>query len=173
MNSLSHVVLPWWARWAALAAICAVIFLLGQLHGERVAGEVHLDYVSKQAAQTVKIVQAQARIVTQTETKYRDRIQKIYIQGDQIEKQVPIYITKADDAACSINAGFVRSYNAAWAGEPAGPASESDREPSGLPLASVAEADTHNATSCHVWREQALGWREFYAGLQKATNAPP
>lgn len=50
----------------------------------------------------------------QTEIKYRDSIQKIYIKGEVIEKQVPVYIAEADDALYGVNVGFVRSYNAAW-----------------------------------------------------------
>jgi hypothetical protein len=173
ISDLVSLVLPWWARALAIIFIFVSVFLLGQLHGERVAGEVHNDYISQQAKQSIKIIQAQAKIVIETQTKYVDRIQKIYIKGEQIEKQIPVFITAADNAACSINAGFVRVYNAAWASESAGSASESDRQSSGLSLATVAETDAHNATSCLAWREQALGLREFYAKLQLATNKPP
>jgi hypothetical protein len=42
----------------------------------------------------------------------------------------------------------MRSYNAAWSGEPAGGAVDADREPAGISLSEVAEADAHNATAC-------------------------
>lgn len=173
LSQLATFMLPWWARALAITFIFVSVFLLGQLHGERVAGEKHLDYISQQAAQTVKVAKAQQVVVTQTEVQYRDRIQKIYIKGEQIEKQVPIYITAADNAGCVINAGFVRSYNATWTSKPAGSSASADREPAGLSLAEVAETEAHNATSCLAWREQALGLRAFYAKLQLATNKPP
>jgi len=164
--------LPSWARWLALAAVFAAVFLLGQLRGERIAGERHNDYVSQQATQSVRIAKAQTKVVVQTEVQYRDRIQKIYVKGDVIEKEVPIYVTQADNASCTVNAGFVRSYDAGWTGEPAGPAADSDREPAGISLAQVAEADAFNAKACLAWREQALGWRKYYERLKQATVTP-
>ena len=65
----------------------------------------------------------------------------------------------------------MRLYDAAWSGEAAGPAADSDREPAGVSLAQVAEVDIFNATSCRAWREIALGLREHYTGLQSVTNA--
>lgn len=169
MSALTAV-MPAWARWLALAAVSVFIFVFGQMRGERLAGERHIDYVSKQAAQTVKIAKAQERVVVQTEIQYRDRIQKIYVKGDVIEKEVPVYVTQADNDRCTVNAGFVRSYDAAWSGEPAGPPADSDRGSAGVSLAEVAETDAFNATACRVWREQALGWRQYYEKLKLVTN---
>lgn len=169
MSALTAV-MPAWARWLALAAAAVFVFVFGQMRGERIAGERHIDYVSKQAAQTVKIAQAQQKVVVQTEIRYRDRIRKIYVKGDVIEKEVPVYVNQADNDRCVVNAGFVRSYDAAWAGEPAGSAAESDREPAGISLSEVAEADAFNATACRAWREQAIGWRDFYRELKLATD---
>jgi hypothetical protein len=169
--SLLSVALPSWSKWLALALAAASIFLLGQIRGERIAGEKHLEYVAKQAAQTVKIAQAQTKVVIQKEVEYRDRIQKIYIKGETIEKEVPVYVTQADNANCTVNAGFVRVHDAAWSSEPPGPPAEPDRQPSGIPLAEVAEANAFNATACLAWREQALGLRDFYKQLQAVTNS--
>jgi hypothetical protein len=167
---VTGLVWPWWARWLCIAAAGAALYALGMLQGERTAGQAHVDYVAAQAGRTVAIVKAQEKVVVQTEIKYRDRIKTVYVKGEEIEKLVPVYVTPADDGRFGVNAGFVRSYNAAWAGEPAGSAVDADREPAGIPLSEVAEADAHNATACLAWREQALGWREFYEGLKAATN---
>lgn len=164
------MILPWWARALAVLFACVSVFLLGQLHGERVAGEKHNDYVSAQAAQSVKIVKAQAKVVIETQVKYVDRIKKIYIKGETIEKQVPVYVTQTDNAACVINTGFVRVHDAAWSNTITGPTADTDREPAAVSLAEVAEADAFNATTCNTWREQALGLREFYQKLQEVTN---
>lgn len=159
-----------WPRLLAGALAVAVVFGLGVMQGERVAGQQHVAYVAAQAAQSVKIAQAQAKVVVQTEIKYRDRIQKVYVKGNEIEKQVPVYVTAADNLRYGVNVGFVRSYNAAWSGDVAGPAAESDREPAGIPLADIAETDAANATSCRAWREQAIGMREFYEQMKASTN---
>jgi len=163
---------PSWVRWAVLAAAGLALYVFGRVDGERIAGNEHLAYVAKQAAQAVRIIQAQQKVVVQTEIKYRDRIQKIYVKGDIIEKEVPVYVTQADNARCTINAGFVRSYNAGWTGEPAGSAAESDREPAGISLADVGDTDAFNAKVCKVWREQALGWREYFEKMKEAIADP-
>lgn len=159
-------ILPAPARWVALAGITVAMFLLGALHGERSAGQRHVDYVQAQVARGLVIAKARAQVVVQTEVKYRDRLKTIYVKGEEIEKQVPVFVTAADNAECRVNAGFVRSYNAGWAGEPAGPAASADRDPSGVSLAEVAETNSHNATACLAWRELALGLREYYAKQQ-------
>jgi len=159
---------PLWIRLLCYLLIGAGLFLLGVLWGETAAGERELARAEQRAEQTTKLTQATVRVMWKTEIKYRDRIRTVYQKGETIEKQVPVYVTPADDGRCSINAGFVRTYNAAWANEPAGPVAESDREPAGVPLSEVAAVDAHNATACHAWREQALGLREAYGKL-KAT----
>lgn len=170
LGSISGLVLPAWAKYAAMAVAATVLYFLGQLHGERVAGQAHIDYVNKQAGQTVKIVQAQAKVVTVTETVYKDKIQKIYVQGEKIETVIHDLVVPADDDRFSVNIGFVRVYNAAWAGDPPGPANDLDREPAEVPLSAIGSTEAANATSCLAWRKETLGWREFYAGQQEAIN---
>jgi hypothetical protein len=161
-SQLRSIVLPAPARWAAYAAAACALLAMGEIDGQRRAGQAHLDYVSAQAERTVEIAKKQTKVVIQTEIKYRDRIQKIYLKGEAIEKEVPIYVTAADDALYGVNAGFVRSYNAAWSGDAAGPPAESDHEPAGIPLSEVGETEAHNATACRAWREKAVGLAEFY-----------
>lgn len=165
-------VLPWWTRWLVLGLAFSFTAMFFQMRGERIAGQRHIDYVMQQAGQTVRIAKAQQLVVTRTEIAYRDRIQKIYVKGDVIEKEVPVYVTQADNDRCTINAGFVRSHDAAWTGEPAGPAAGADREPAGVSLAEVGQAVAFNATACLAWRELALGLRNFYRDLKPATEAP-
>lgn len=155
------MLLPNYVKYLAIAAAAGCIWLLGDLHGTVKTGQIHNDYVMAQAAKTV---------VVQTETVYRDRIQKIYLKGEKIETVVHDLVVPDDDARFRVNAGFVRVLAAGWAGDPPGPATDTDRDPSPIPISSIADAEVHNATSCLAWREQALGWREFYAGQQEAVN---
>lgn len=156
----------------AVAAVAAVaLYFLGMLKGERAAGESHIAYVEQRAAQDLHVAVAREKVVVRTEVEYRDRIKTIYVKGEEIEKLVPVYITRDDDQRFGVNAGFVRSFNAAWSGEPPGPAAESDREPAGIPLSEVGEVEAHNATTCRAWREQALGWREFYGRLRSIESS--
>lgn len=170
LASLSGVVLPPWAKWAAAAALLATVYGVGRLHEARRGADAMADYLAKQAGQAVRIVERQAKVVTVTETKYRDRIKTVYVQGATIENSIPDYVQPADTGRFAVNAGFVRVLDAAWAGQAVGSAADSDREPAGVPLDQVAGAEVHNATSCRAWREQAIGWREFYARQQVAIN---
>lgn len=162
--------IPAWAPWAAAALAVALSYGAGRLHEARIGAAALVKYQQAQVAQTVRIIEKQVEVKTVVETKYVDRIKKIYVQGETIEKHIPTYITPADTARFGVNAGFVRVIDAAWSGEPVGPASGADREPATIPLDEVAAVEAGNATSCRIWREQALGWREFYAKQQVAIN---
>ncbi|WEF35771.1 hypothetical protein [Pseudoduganella chitinolytica] len=65
--SLLDFVLPAWARWLIFAAAGVTVYVLGVLHGERIAGQRHIDYLVAEAAHTGAIAQAQTRVVMQTE----------------------------------------------------------------------------------------------------------
>ena len=164
------VVLPWWAKWGAIAVLALATYGLGRVHEARAGADKFLDYVQAQARETARIARAQAKVVTVTETVYRERIKHIYHQGATIETSIPTYIQPLDTGRFAVNAGFVRVLDAAWSGEPAGPARDSDREPAGVPIDTIAGVEVHNATSSRAWREQALGWRKFYAGQQVVIN---
>lgn len=172
LTKMTAMILPVWARWIAAAAGAACMFLFGAMQGERAAGERQLEAVRAQAMRTVKVAQAQFQVVQKTEIKYRDRIKTVYVQGEHIAKDVPMYVSAVDSARFGVNDGFVRLHDAAWAGEPAGAAVDSDREPAAVSLAQIAETDAYNATACRAWREQALGLRDFYAQLRAVTGTP-
>ena len=151
--------------------VAGALFFAGDRHG---AGRVRAEWAAETEQRNEsdrEAARANRLVAAKTEVVYRDRIEKIYVKGNEIAKQVPIYITEIDSSRFTVNAGFVRLYDAAWSGEPAGPAAESDREPAGISLAQVAAVEAGNATSCRAWREVAIGLREYYAHLQAATNA--
>ncbi|WP_211475089.1 hypothetical protein [Collimonas humicola] len=166
MNLLKEV-LPWWARWLAFVSAAAVFGTICYNKGKQDEGEKHIAYLNQQAERSIKIAKAQQIVVAQTQIKYVDRIKTIYVKGETIEKQVPIYITQADNVRFAVNAGFVRLYDAAWSGDDPGSASDSDREPAGISLTQVAEAEISNSRSCRAWRELALGLREYYTRLRE------
>ncbi len=123
-------------------------------------------YQAQIAAAQAQLTEAQAKVVTKVEVRYRDRIKVVKQKGDTIIREVPIYVTEQDTRRFGVNVGFVRVYNAAFTGEPAGAAAESDRQPAGLSLTELAEASAFNANICRQWREQALGWQRFYRKLR-------
>jgi hypothetical protein len=163
LATLTGTLVPPWARWLAIAALALSAYELGRLHEAR-------DAAGKVVTQVVTTVKKEVQTVTRVETVYRDRIQKIYVQEKQLEADVPTYIPPATDQLFAVPVGFVRVAAAAWSGTAAGPAAESDREPAGISFSELGSIEVANATSCRVWREQALGWREFYAKQQVTFN---
>lgn len=144
----------------------SAIFLLGMVQGMRMEGEPLVEYIQKQSAQTIKVVQAKQDVILQTEVKYRDRIKTVYIKGESNEQAALIFVQKPDDAQCIINSGFVRLYNASWHGEQPEPATELDREPTAISLSRLAEVNAYNAKVCYAWKEKALGIQEAYEKMQ-------
>lgn len=169
-SKLTAIIIPAPVRWCFLVAAALALFGLGLITGIEREGTKHNEYVMAQAAASIKLAKTQIRVIEKTEIQYRDRIVKIYEKGHDLALSVPQYVTPADADRCTVNAGFVRVYDAAFAGEPAGPAAESDREPAAVSLADVAEVTADNAAICLAWREQALTLRQLYQQLQSVTN---
>lgn len=160
--------IPAWAwRWIAMAAMVASFGGFCWFKGNEHGTQKLIDYQTAQAVETVRLAAARVQVVHEVEIQYQDRIKVIYKKGETIEKEVKVYVTKADDAGCNIPLGFVRMYNSAWSGTIAGPPLESDRGSSGVPLSTVAEIDTHNATSCLAYKAQRDGLIEYYRKLQR------
>lgn len=169
MNLLSLTIPPW-ARWLALALAFAFVFMFGDMRGRSVEGQKHIEYVQKQAAQAVKINQAQTKVVVQTEIQYRDRIQVVKEKGDVVIKEVPVYITAETDQQFPVPLGFVRMHDAAANGDDSGAPSDSDGKASGVKISEVATTVAENYGQCRIWREQLIGWQTYYENLRAATN---
>ena len=121
----------------------------------------------------VTVVKHEVQTVTKVETVYRDRIQKIFLKEKELEADIPRFIPPGVDAEFAVPVGFVRVAAAAWTDDPVGPAADADRKPSGVQFSELARSELANAAACHAWREQALGWRDFYAKQQETFNGRP
>lgn len=160
--------IPLWLRVLALLALVAAVWGHGWLKGNAHGTEKLTEYQGAQLAATVKLANARIQIVHEVETKYVDRIKTITVAGETITKEIPTYVTKADDAEFPVPVGFVRLFGAAWTGAAAGPPAESDRQPSGVPLSEIAGDEANNATACFIYKTQRDGLIEFYRKLQAA-----
>lgn len=171
---VAGLALPSWAPWAAVAlaivALGAGSYGMGRVHEARIGAAALAEYKENAAIQTVRIVERQGEVKTVVHVKYVDRLKKIYVQGERIKTLVPQYITREDAARFAVNTGFVRVLDAGWTGDPPGPAVDSDRKPSGIPIDGIASVEASNATSCRAWREHVYGWRDFCARQQVAVN---
>ncbi len=155
------------ARIGVVLLIAAAVWAHGWFSGNEHGGQKLIDHIAKQATETVRIGSARERVVVKIQTEWRTRIEKVYLKGDLIEKEVPVYVTQEDSARCIIPNGFVRLHDAALANAPlTGGALSTDREDSGVSLPVVAETGAFNWKVCNLWRERALGWEAFYRGLK-------
>lgn len=169
MNPLAIFAGPYamFARIGVLAAVGLALWGHGFWKGNEHGTQKKTDYIAAEAKADTKLAAVRQMIVTQIQTKYVDRIKIVREAGQTIEKEIKVYVTKEDDAV-PVPVGFVRVFNAAWSGTPAGPPADTDRGSSGYPLSAVASADANNATTCRVWKEQRDGLIEFYRKQQAA-----
>jgi hypothetical protein len=160
---LTDIIVPRWLHWALLLAALGLAYGTGRLQEARHATDAAV-------AKTVTLVKTQVQTVTKVETVYRDRVQKIYVQEKNLVAEIPSHISPAVDEHFAIPVGFLRVAAAGWSGAAAGPADDADDQPAALSFSELAAIEVGNATSCRVWREQALGWRDFYARQQVTFN---
>lgn len=170
MGGILGLAVPKWALYALVAV--AVVVVLGIVeHRGYVRGKAELaEYALEQAEASLRVMKATTKVVTEVETKYVERIRVVREKGETITREVPVYVTKSDDAACELRAGGVRAHDASATGNAAGPASDADRAPSGVALSEALSVVASNYATCRALREQVLGWQEFYAKLQAEIN---
>lgn len=139
------------------------------------------DHVQAQAAekQNARLAEAFAQgqelgvVRDKVVTKYVDRIQVIEKKGTTLIKEVPVYVSAKADAACTVNAGFVRVHDYAATEQPLpapDPAGDADAAPSGIALSAVAEAVAENYTSCRQNAEQLTSLHELLRQYQAGTQ---
>jgi len=157
------------ARLAVVALVALAFWGHGFWKGNEHGTQKLTDHLAAQAKADTKLAAARVQVVKEVEIKYRDRIKVERIAGETITREVKVYVTKEDDAGCSVPVGTIRVLNAAWAGEPPGPPAESDRGPSGNTLSSTAGIEAGNAATCRIWKQQRDGLIEFYQ-KQQATE---
>lgn len=136
---------------ASLKAAGAAALAKAQAHAAEV--ERASEKVSADARDA--LAQQQGQIVYRTRT---------------LVKEIPTHVTPADDARCTVSAGFVRVFNASAGGLPAVPpgASGSDSAPSGIALSSVLGTTVEDFGTAYGWRAEALTWRDWYTAQAKA-----
>lgn len=140
---------------AGLALVAALLVGLGWLGGvnneQGNAAQVARDQLAKAFEQGQELGTVRDRVVTQ----YVDRVQVINQRGATLIKEVPVYVSAKADAACTVNAGFVRLHDAAAKSLPApDPAGDADAAPSGVALSAVAATTAENYTACNANAER-------------------
>lgn len=152
-------------------AFAAALFAAGFYAGDR---HVQLKWdvaIAAQKASAAKHDAVAEKVTTKVVTQYVDRVQVVHEKARTIVKEVPVYVTKTEDLACTIPTGFVRLHDAAAANVPlpntAGPA---DEKPSGIALSGVAETVTVNYEQYHEVVEQLTALQDWVRQQQAAAD---
>lgn len=160
-----------------LALVAALLFGLGWAargdYEQGQAKQAEIDRIGKAFAQGQELGTVRDNVVTE----YVDRVQVIKERGATIIKEVPVYVSAQADAACTVNAGFVRVHDAAARSLPApDPAGDADAAPSGVALSAVAETTAENYTRCNVNAERLTKLQSLllqYQATGASGLAPP
>ncbi len=151
LASISYA--AWWLRESGIKAERA--------HWEHKVADAHeqrrLDI--EQHAKKLNAQIEQIRAENETLKTKRQTVTKTLI------KEVPVYVSKADDNRCVINAGFVQHHDDAAAGRVSAvssPASDLAGRPSGIALSHVAETVAVNYGQCIQWRDEVIAFRKWY-----------
>ena len=159
--------LPW--RLIALVAIAASLVIGGCQFGEQ---RVQAKWDAEKTAATIQAAHtevAQAEATTQVVTKYVDRIQVVRERGNDIVKEVPIYVPNpSDPAACALPGGFRVFHDAAAQGELPDPAKRADA--AAVAAQDVAATVADNYATCHANAEQLKSLQEWARAQQEVTR---
>lgn len=112
------------------------------------------------------------RTVIKVEKVVQERIRVVRQRGEEVIREVPVYITQAAEQACpgGVPDGFVRVHDAAARNQPAGSPAVTDPHPSGIGVAAVGQTVAVNYREYHTCREQVIGWNLFYGCLRSAQD---
>jgi len=113
---------------------------------------------------------ASAEVTTKVITKYVTKIEVVKEKGNEIIKQVPVYITKDADAKCDVPNGFVVLHDSASRNEVPDPTRKVDAGTSEVKISGVATTVTENYTTYHQVAEQLKSLQEWIKLQQSIYN---
>jgi hypothetical protein len=110
---------------------------------------------------------ASAETTTKVVTKYINKVQIVKEKGDEIIKQVPVYISKDADAKCDVPTGFVMLHDSASRNEVPDSTRKVDGTTSSVKISGVAETVIDNYTTYYQVAEQLRSLQEWIKEQQK------
>ena len=157
-----NVPLPFGAHWTFQLPDGPYVKLTVLQAREAQAGRQVVALQARQLAIATRANAAQAAVQLRIQTVTKTLI-----------KEVPVYVDRQAVAACTVNTGFVRLYNAAVVGESlpggdANTASGANDAPSGVGLDTVARVSITNLGKAHSAIEQVRGWQTWYQSEYQA-----
>jgi len=151
---------------ASIAILVFGVYMEGgiatQEKWEARVAEVKLEMAKKETAS--------AEVTTKVVTKYINKVQIVKEKGNEIIKQVPVYITKDADAKCDVPTGFVMLHDSASRNEVPDPTRKVDGTTSEVKISGVAETVVDNYTTYHQVAEQLKSLQEWIKLQQSIYN---
>lgn len=101
----------------AIVLVAVALYGVGRLQG---SAAVHREWDAQQAAQQAAHdveVQRLASLKAKVETVTVEHLKYIRVASKAIEKEVKVYVSPKDDAACAVPAGFISLLNRAAQGD--------------------------------------------------------
>lgn len=146
-------------------------FVAGGLGAWRIMDWRHDAELARGLKVAIALQDERFRIVTRIETRVQTRIRTIEKRGNDIVREVPVYVTQESDRRYLLPDGFVRVHDAAARNEAPGPAAVTDADPSGIALSASAALIGGSYTEYHACRAQVIEWNAFYGELRKSESA--
>ena len=151
---------------ASIAILVFGVYMEGgiatQEKWEARVAEVKLEMAKKEVVS--------AEVTTKVVTKYINKVQIVKEKGNEIIKQVPVYITKDADAKCDVPTGFVMLHDSASRNEVPDPTRKVDAGTSEVKISGVAETVTDNYTTYHQVAEQLKSLQDWIKLQQSIYN---
>lgn len=125
---------------------------------------IHMSYHAKrlQAIADASMLEVESAAATEkVRTVYVDRIKLIESKAPVIIEKVPVYVTQENDAACTVNHGFVSLWNTTNQGEIPGAAGRADGSADAVTLSDIARQHVVESTICRRTEAQLIalqGW---------------
>lgn len=108
-----------------------------------------------------------AQVTTEIVTKYIIKTQIVKEKGDVIIKEIPVYITKDDDARCIVPNGFVLLHDSASRNEVPVTAGRVNESASDVKISEVAGTVIANYTTYYQIAEQLKALQDWVREQQK------
>ena len=148
---------------ASIAILVFGVYMEGgiatQEKWEARVAEVKLEMAKKEVVS--------AEVTTKVVTKYINKVQIVKEKGNEIIKQVPVYITKDADAKCDVPTGFVVLHDSASRNEVPDATRKVDETTSTVKISGVAETVVDNYTTYHEVAEQLRSLQDWVREQQK------
>lgn len=156
------LILPWWSKYAAVAALAVALWLHGWTTGRGQVrdawDQANAEREAAYMAEVVRLAQVRERVIYQ----YIDRYRVVAEKAATIVKEVPRYVTVQADSACTVPVGAVRVHDAAAGNEPLSePPGSADERASGIALSTLVGTTAENYGRCWQIREQLKALQEW------------